>query len=176
MDIKRNVYKITGLTLLEFLVALSLFIILASMAFPFWHDFIVENRLTVLVDRVSMAIHFARSTAITRGQVVTFCGSADGQHCDGQWSRGQMVRVLGANTPLRHYSRLPSNYRLLWRSSLKQNDYLNFTAQGFTEGQQGTFYFCPTGLDWQSSVRLVITRSGRLRLNHAKVYASCSVR
>lgn len=161
------------MTLLELLVALSLLLIFISMAVPVWHSFLVRGRVTALANRLVAAIHFARNEAIERNQTVTLCGSRDGLHCDGPWSQGQIIQLAATKHLLRYYKKYPSDYHLLWRSSLKKNNALNFTAEGFTQGQQGTFYLCPPSDEKQAAVALVVTRSGRLRRDRAKVYASC---
>ncbi|EDR34944.1 putative fimT protein [Coxiella burnetii Q321] len=162
-----------GMTFLELLIALSLLLIFISLAVPAWQTFLAQERLAALINRLAAAIHFARSEAIKRHSVVTLCGSSDGQRCDGQWSKGQIVLASRAKAPLRYYGKYPRDYHLIWRSSLKKNTYLNFTGDGFTEGQQGTFYLCPPHNRKPMTWSLVVTRSGRLRVERAKVYSFC---
>ena len=75
-------------------------------------------------------------------------------------------------TIIRQYSLVSLDVRLIWRSSLSYNTALNFTAEGFTQGQQGTFYLC--SVTGSTARRLIVNRSGRLRLERAPVYAACS--
>ncbi len=80
-----------GMTFLELLIALSLLLIFISLTMPAWQIFLSPARLLVLINRLAVAICFARSEAIERHGLVTFCGNSDGKHCDGQWSEGQII-------------------------------------------------------------------------------------
>lgn len=162
-----------GFTLFECLLTLLILFILLSVGISYWRHFITEQQLNALTSRLINAIYLTGAEAIKRDEVVSLCGSADGKSCDGNWRIGMVIVIPRTATIIRRYPVESSGYRLIWRSSLGDNMSLNFTADGFTQGQQGAFYLCgPT--NELSARRIVINRSGRLRVERAPVYPLCS--
>ena len=172
MDRFSDISHSRGVTLLEIIVSLVMLLILFCLFSPIWHEWLVASRVDAVVTRLSNAIVFSRHLAIHRGEPITLCGSDNRGDCNGRWNAGYVIKT--AHRVVRYYGKLPTGYQLIWRSSLSRDNYLQFTAEGFTDGQQGTFYVCPSKRDQQQTRGLVITRSGRLRYLPAKVYASCS--
>lgn len=161
-----------GLSLFELLITLSLFLILCGLAFPHWHRWLVSNRVISAESQLARAIQYARHLAIDRALSVTLCSGVDPERCDGRWSDGYTIRL--SSQVVRRLGALPPGYRLVWRSSLSENEVLTFTPDGFTDGQQGTFSICPPEPEADEARGLVILRSGRLRYLGPRVYASCS--
>lgn len=151
-----------GLTLLELLIALSVLLILQCIAVPAWRHLIMTNRTQAIIDRIKMAINITRIEAVLQHHVMRLCASADHKTCRGNWRDGQLIQNPATGEVLRSYPRLPTGYRLMWRSAFQRNHYLDFNAQGFTQGQQGTFYCC-IDRDPQYSRGLVVSQSGRVR-------------
>ncbi len=172
MDATKSAGSSRGLSLVELLLVLALVAIAASVVLPSWHDWVLRVRIKAAVNRLIAVINFTRSEAINRQRTVRLCGSGNQSSCDGHWSQGQLVLV--GDKIIRHVSPLALGYRLIWRSSLRHNQALSFGASGFTRGQQGSFYFCPKAALQRLARRLIITRSGRWRLNRVKVYGVCS--
>ncbi len=164
--------KKTGFTFIELIITLAIFLILATLSIPWWRHFIVEHRMDVFFNRVTNAIYVTRLTAISRGEMVSLCGSADLKSCDGNWQTGMITIISATKKVVRQYPGLALGYRLIWRSSLGLNISLNFTADGFTQGQQGTFYLCPPA-GQSMARRVIVNRTGRLRVERARVYAVC---
>jgi len=173
-----------GFTLIECLMVLGIVSILLLVAVPTFHDLLGRNKTSSIIDNLSQAIYFARNEAIKQGQTVTFCGSNNGQNCDGHWSEGQIVVVDHSHRLLRSLSGLPKGDQLIWRSNLAQNEALKFTATGFTAGQNGSFYYCKAknshykNLYYDSlalGAIIVINQSGRLRIDYdqERLQANC---
>ena len=80
-----------GYTLLETLIVISIIAILGAFAVPVFTDFIALERFDRTVNTVSQSIEFAHTTSVATNQIITFCGSSDGTHCDGAWQQEMIV-------------------------------------------------------------------------------------
>lgn len=166
--------RIDGITLLSMLITVSLFMLMSQLAISYWKHFIVSHQLHALIYRMIGAIELARHEAMHRALSVRLCGSADQKQCDGQWTQGVKISLKSREKFIRYYPALPLGYRLIWRSNFGRNLALDFTPEGFTDGQQGAFYLCPPRKSLSYAWRLVINESGRLRLAQVAVYPSCN--
>lgn len=149
-----------GFSLIEILVALTLFAIVLLIGVPSLQHALLQNRVDSSIHQMITAISFARSEAIRRQQRVSFCASEDGQRCRGTWRSGQIL--MADQKVLRVYSALPPGDNLMWVSSLSKNDVLEILPTGFTNGQQGSFYYCPPNK--QYAKRIIVTQTGRVRV------------
>ena len=83
-----------GVTLIELLLALLIIALLASLAIPSFHEFILDARRTAHVNALLHTLHAARSAAILRNQPTVVCKSADQHRCTPtavSWSDGWIV-------------------------------------------------------------------------------------
>jgi len=69
--LRRNV----GFSLIELMVAITVFAILTALAVPSLSDFMKRNTVSTQTTDFLAAIRFARSTAVTRGTMVSMCPS-----------------------------------------------------------------------------------------------------
>jgi type IV fimbrial biogenesis protein FimT len=155
-----------GFSLLELLVTIAIISIFLLIGLPNFHEFIVKNRVETQVQQIISAINYARSEAINRNQVITFCKSNNRQTCGGQWRDGQII--LAGNEVLRAYSALPEADQLSFNSSLGKDDALQLLPSGFTNGQTGSFNYC-SGKDLKNTRRIVIAQTGRMRVTSDNV-------
>jgi len=144
-------------SLLECLLVIALLGVLLLVATPSLRELYQRHQLNTAVERLITAMHVARNAAITRGDIVQLCGSSDASHCDGQWSRGQLLR--GEQSIIKIYPALPAYIKLNWRGSFGNKCQIVFNSQGFTSGQQGSFYFTTAF----ARVQLILLRTGRVR-------------
>jgi type IV fimbrial biogenesis protein FimT len=81
-------------TLIELMVTLSVFGVLAFLALPSFQKQIANNQSLLLSDEMTAALNFARTEAIKRGKFVTLCpANADGTNCGTDWLNGWLVVV-----------------------------------------------------------------------------------
>ncbi len=156
--------KKRGFTLIELLLTMAIGCILLLVTIPVFQDLFLRNKTANTIDRLVNAVHLARSLAQAENQMISFCGSQDGLHCDGQWQAGQIMLIDQTQQVLRHFSGIPSGDRLWWNSSLSANNVLKLSPTGFTDGQRGSFYYCPKVNPDRYGVQLIIADSGRVRV------------
>jgi len=90
----RSPTRISGFTLLEMLITLSILGILAVMAVPSLMDTVNRMAVTSASRSINTALSLARSEAVKRGRNVAICPSASGTDCAaGSWSAGWIVFV-----------------------------------------------------------------------------------
>lgn len=132
-----------GFSLLSLLVAISIAAILAASVAASYQSFIHRHRMTAIANTIVDALQFARSEAMFEGGGIRFCPLGfDQQQCGTDWGRGQLLIRDRDHRVLRVYSALPTPYVLHWRSRLGMNDAIAWDANGFTQGQQGSFWVC----------------------------------
>lgn len=84
-----------GFTLIELLVAISVLVILATVAVPSFTTLIRNNRAASEANQVLSVLTLARSEAVRRNRHVTVCPSSDGLQCEpsASWEKGVIVFV-----------------------------------------------------------------------------------
>ncbi|WP_455207977.1 GspH/FimT family pseudopilin [Kaarinaea lacus] len=97
----RNYLKTsTGFTLIELLIAISISMVILTFAVPSFSSFIKNGRVTTFTNTLVTDVNFARQEAVTRGEKVILCRSANATaatpSCGGNannWSSGWLVFV-----------------------------------------------------------------------------------
>ena len=89
--------KHNGLTLIELLIAVVIFGILASFAVPNFSTFVRSSQRTAAYNNMAGTINLARLEAIKRSRVVVLCASSDLNSCQAttgaNWNDGWLVFV-----------------------------------------------------------------------------------
>lgn len=83
--------KVFGVTLLEILVTLTLIAITAAWVWPRFSFFSQQAEVIRFQHQWESLMADARLQALETGREVTVCPSADGVHCDVDWSAGWLV-------------------------------------------------------------------------------------
>lgn len=155
-----------GFTLIELLVTLSVASILLSVAVPSYRTFVQDSLLITQSNSFASTIALAKSEAIKRSSRVTICPSTNGTSCTGGtvWSNGWLVfadangdGVVDATEQI-----IQVNMALSGGNTLTVRNRITFTADGFSNGFNGTFSLCDSrGATYSRA--LVLNNQGRLR-------------
>ena len=144
-----------GFTLIELLVALSLAMVVLSYGIPSFSSFIKNGRVTTLTNNLVTDINYARSEAVTRGESVVLCRSANASDatptCGGaanDWTSGWLIFVsgddnhsydIGVDTLIRATSRSPGS--VVIKANATSNTNLTYKADGAIDMGGGTAAF-----------------------------------
>ncbi len=161
-----------GLSLIELIAAVAVSSILLGMALPTMTGLYQQQRSITAINQLNLSVQFARHAAVTHGQRVTLCPSADGRHCSGrdQWHLGAIAFLDSNNNGqrddgevlLRAFPPLANGGRVYWRS-FRNRSYLQMKPNGFTHWQNGSFLYCPPNGDARLARILIINAQGRAR-------------
>jgi len=156
--------------MLEFLIALAIIIIAASISLPMLGTSLQHSQQELLPAQLLHTIQFARSEAILHHQPISICHSDDHISCHGEWQQGQIIFLDPQNegspaTPnqiisVQQFS--SATGRLFWQSFPNEIEYLQFTADGMTQIEDGSFYYC-LPKNKNPSWAILISKSGRAR-------------
>jgi type IV fimbrial biogenesis protein FimT len=165
-----------GFTLVELLVALSIGLILLTIAIPGYAYLLNASRLTAVTNDLVSAIHLARSEAINRGMRVTVCKTSSPMStqplCDSaaDWPNGWLVFVDDGTRGV-----IDSGDTLLWVrdsahstvsiTSQNYSSYISYLPSGRSQGSNGlangTIQICVAG----TRRDIIINITGRPRLD-----------
>jgi type IV fimbrial biogenesis protein FimT len=159
----------SGYTLMELMVTVAIAGILLGVAIPSFTSIISSNRLTTYANELVMALNFARSEAIKRGQSVTIKHNGN---TSGDWRSGWTVftdlhgdgtlDIADGDTLLRTYDPLPTSFNL--RGTYM--DYITYQALGTSAN--GSFIVCDNSdnnnIPEANTSRLIIVFMGRVRM------------
>jgi prepilin-type N-terminal cleavage/methylation domain-containing protein len=168
--------KRNGFALFELILVLGLISVLLTIAIPRYQHAINQMHTRIVTNKILDALRFAQSHAAAANQVIVYCGSKDPAHCDGNWSLGQLILNDANGEILHRYAAIPEGGRLWWKSSLGYDDALKLAPSGFTNGQRGSFYYCPRNHPEQYGTIITIIDSGRARIvtDPQQLIAACS--
>lgn len=148
---------VRGFSLIEILVVVTLLALTVGMAVPSLSNLIDRNRALALADQLQSQLAHARALSVSRNRDVEICGSSDGEHCDGGWDRGWLLRFQGETQP---FSRNVLKEREQLR--LKTNkETVRFHGNGTSPLGNATFSIC--GAQARGVLQVVINRQGRVQ-------------
>ena len=167
--------KQSGITLIELMIAITLFAIVSTMGSVAYRDFVLQNQLATNSNLVVAHFRYARSEAVTRHARVTVCKSADQSTCSasGDWGQGWVIFVDEDQDGVRDTTEellrvaYAQTGKVIGTESIK--DYVSFDFTGNTrqvtgELQLGQLVFCES-LQEQSLNRFIeLLPTGRARV------------
>ena len=159
-------------TLVELLICLVIMALITGYMVPSMGPMVERSRAASAINWIVTAVIFTRDAAITREQTVTLCPSASGHSCGGKWYDGAIAftdanmdtHINGDDHLLRRFVFPVKGATLSWHA-FRNRQYLQMTAEGFTNYQNGNFIYCPPDNDPRFARQLVINMQGRSRLS-----------
>jgi len=163
-----------GFTLVEALIVIAIVGIVSATGLPHYRQLIARNQATTVVNWLISSIHFARYSAASHRLTVTLC-ALEGNQCTKNWHRGLTLYVdNNQNGRLDSTEKLLANIKpvtevgsIAWRS-FGRKPYLQFTAMGHTNFQNGNITYCPKDQKILYRRQIVITVQGRPRQVHTR--------
>ncbi len=167
--------KSAGLTLIELLVVIALVVVLGTIAVPAYFRMTASNRITGAVNALATTLAYARSEAITRGDQVVVCPSANATACDsGGWQEGWISFVdkdddgtySSGDTLIRVHGAIGSDVSMTGASDGAVKPYIAFNRMGFAQptfasGESSlTVVACPPDKRAANARALILTLSG----------------
>lgn len=139
----------SGFTIVELMVSLAVASILIGIAIPAFTDFIRQRTLTTGVNDMVLAITYARSEAVRRGETVSV--EALDPDADNEWGGGYCVVVGAAGNcageVLRRFEPA-ANAVFDGVGALNNVTRLSFNARGMlTPGVNGSILLCRDGVN-----------------------------
>jgi len=181
----QKVLSCRGVTLIELLVALSVFSILLTVGVPSFSQFTTNTRLNNYANTLFSHMALARSEAVKRNTRVVICKSSDGSTCTslGNWNQGWIVftdldnnaSTTAGEQIITTMPALATGYSFSGNTNV--SNYVSYDAQGMpklTTGgfQSGTITLCPAAPAVSGNGRdIILSGSGRSRI--AKI-TTCS--
>jgi len=166
-----------GFTLIELLVTLAVTAVLLGLAAPSMMGLIATRRANSLTNELIASINLARSEAIKRNDRVVLCKSSDGSTCSttGGWDQGWILFQDIDNNALRESVEVvlkrqnPSSSGVTLTGNQNVANYLSMAPSGVPKlvsgaFQAGTFTLCTTPAIAESSRQIVLSLSGRARV------------
>jgi len=165
-----------GYTLLEFIITLSIIGIGISIAVPPANELFAFIRGHKATHALRLSLKFARSTAITRREVVRLCASADGATCSTSkmWEEGWITYIDKSGKSTRTVEDPILRVQLPLQNLTIRKNGLGKTVKFNSIGRIGlnrSFSLC-TFPNLKPYMRIVMTHSGRLRMDKKKIKCS----
>lgn len=156
-------------TLLELLITLTILMILLLLAIPSFESVQETFYADAAITQLYRAIQLARSEAIKTNSIVTLCPSEAGYQCQQDWSKGYVVfidhaatgKIEADNSVIHFFKPIKGEGTLTWKNFRVKN-YLQMTALGTTNAQNGSFLYCSKTKRTCRSLMISIT--GRIRI------------
>lgn len=95
----RQGWKVSGFTLVELVVVMAVFGVIAALAAPSFRDFVLQRTISAQVAELGSALRLARSEAIKRGAPVTVCPTTTAHEAvpvcatGAEWAAGYLVLI-----------------------------------------------------------------------------------
>lgn len=157
-----------GFTLIEIMMAITVFALLLTLAVPSFLETVRNNRLTTQNNEFISALNLARSEALKRSGSVTMCASADQATCSGvtDWTTGYIVfddpnangTADAADTILQVSGAAPPEFTL----TATNRSFVRFAGSGTSAAGAETFDLVRTGCVGQRARRINVSLVGRV--------------
>lgn len=147
--------RVAGFSLIELMTAVAVFAILTALALPAMSDFMKRNTVTNQTNEFLGAIRFARSTAVTRGTMVSICPSTTSSNAapvcasNGSFDTGWLVyttktagAVYASTDELLRVGQNVTNASVQGKASIPV---VTFDARGSSTYGALSFYVCAKG-------------------------------
>ena len=159
-----------GITLVELSLAMVLTCLLATLSFPNLRHLNTRTDTYITLQRLGKALESAKVSAISSGEIVTLCGSADSLNCQGGWGDGLLSfidrnenRTLDSVDQALNWQPMKDIEGTIKWQAFGNRQYLLLDPRGMMETQNGSFTYCNISNEAAAAAKLVINRTARMR-------------
>ncbi len=148
-----------GFSLIECLVAISLFVVLSTCAMVFGQGVYSRNELQTFIDEIKSAIHFANHQSFIKGKTVYLESLSQTE----DWSSGMGLYDLtaqGEKHLIHQWAWHHPQWRLTW-SGFSSRQYISFSQQLHKAVANGRFKLIHRRTPQEKT--LVLNRLGRIK-------------
>lgn len=152
-----------GLSLLELLLAVAIFCLLALIGIPAMAELTERQQASAYMRQFSQHLAYARVMAVSSNLPVLLCPTA-GTSCSTDWQRLplkiSLIHPDSSSILLRQVPPIIEPHKLAYN-----RDRLSFRRDGSLDGfENGSFYYCPSArYDWH--YKMTLNQAGRSKLD-----------
>lgn len=165
--------RTAGYSIIEMTGVIAIIAITFSLAAPSLHSMIERNKAANGINWIIRAINMTRISAVDFGALTTLCPTIDDMTCGGKWHDRIMIftdsnddRRINGRDKLITYLNFPyEGATLKWRA-FRNRQYLQMTAAGFTNYQNGNFVYCSGDQDLRFARQIVLNMQGRVKRSY----------
>jgi type IV fimbrial biogenesis protein FimT len=164
MTINKQYVRQKAFSLLELLIGVMLITVISVITIPNIEPMLVTVKFYRLTHHVQRLLQLARLTAMTEDQSLKLCPSANGIQCSENWSQGFLLLMTNdAQHRVTSYLQNDPHIQITYRG-FPYADRIIVQPNGLLNQQNGTFTFHYTRGTMSLTKKIIINRSGRLRV------------
>lgn len=153
-----------GFTFLELVLVLLLIAILSLLAAPHFNNFLQRHQAQTEIEQLVRTITLARQQALLRKETITLLPN---EH----WSLGLLLQdkigEMITSVNFHHQA-----YIILKTFPVGSENAVQFSANGLTKTQNGSFYYCPKNIN--HAKRIVFNQAGRVYVTADEAQQACA--
>ncbi|MBT4161891.1 MAG: hypothetical protein HOC70_08900 [Gammaproteobacteria bacterium] len=165
--------QLRGYSFIEMIATMAIVIIVFGLAAPPFHRMIERNKAANGINWIIRAINLTRISAVDHGSLTTLCPTRDDESCGGAWHDRVMIftdnnddRTLNGKDRVIIYLNFPyEGSTLKWRA-FRNRQFLQMTASGFTNYQNGNFVYCSADQNLRFARQIVLNMQGRVKRSY----------